>query len=598
MIRFQALIYLFLLLVFNGFSGWAQEKENYKEINSALIAINSTTAEVSLDSTITLMDAYIDAHPKDKFPVAYARGISLKAWYLTGKAKYEESLKLGHQALEIQKSISDSSGIGQSLLRIGVANFQFNRLEDAHKYMEQSLDYFIALKDTQRIETAYNNIGVFLSEGGKPEQAIYYYEKSLKIRQELNNTFWVAYSYFNIAEAYGRMNALDMAVLYYERSVTTFKSTGRKTVPAMVYDGLATLNLTMGKQSEALKHGLLGYGIAKKQKHDEIIIQSAHTLSKVYLNQNDYKNAYKYQQEYIDLRVQIDSLNNVAQISEIEEEFKNTERLQEISTLKNQQLEDRNKIQNLQLWILYIVIGGLILLVLIGMYYLRKSQKRKLEKEQANKHLVELKLMALQSQMNPHFIFNCINTAQSFVVNSQKAEAYEYLANFAKLLRLVLTSSRKANIALEDEIKQIELYVQLEAIRFEGQFEYSIFIDPELENGVFEIPGMMIQSLVENAILHGLNNLTNRTGQLTIKFSKHGDFLQCEIIDNGVGRTEAKMVKQNKEIYYPSVALPNIKERIELLKNIENKTMTIEIEDLYNHNKASGTRVVLTLPLM
>ena len=130
--------------------------------------------------------------------------------------------------------------------------------------------------------------------------------------------------------------------------------------------------------------------------------------------------------------------------------FRNKERVQEITELKNQQLEDRTQIQDLQLWILYLIIGGLVLLALVGVYYLKRIQKQRLEQEQTEKHLAELKLMALQSQMNPHFIFNCINTAQSFVINSQKAEAYEYLANFAKLLRLVLTNSKHANIALEE----------------------------------------------------------------------------------------------------------------------------------------------------
>ncbi len=596
--RLKMLKYLYVLILFCGFSSWAQEKEDTKRIDSILVDINNTTANVTLDSTLILMDEFMTKHPKETYPIAYGRGLSLKAWFVTSKARYEESVRLGHEALEIQQENKDSLGIGQTLLRISIGNFQLNRVDDAFTYMEQSLAYFIALKDTQRLDMAYNNLGAFSAESGHPEKAIIYYEKSLQIRKKLNKTYWIAYSYFNMAEAYVGMGSLDIAVLYYEKALTTFRRTKRKVVPAMVYDGLAVLNLKMGQTEEALKHSLLGYEIAKKQKRDEIIVYSTETLSKAYFGVNDYKNAYKYQKEFVDLRLSIDSLNNVAQVTEIEEKFRNKERVQEITELKNQQLEDRTQIQDLQLWILYLIIGGLILLALVGVYYLNRIQKQRLEQEQTEKHLAELKLMALQSQMNPHFIFNCINTAQSFVINSQKAEAYEYLANFAKLLRLVLTNSKHANIALEDEIKQIELYVQLEAIRFEGQFEYIIEVDPELNNGVYEIPGMMIQSLVENAILHGLNNLTERKGYLEIRFFKHKDCLKCEIIDNGVGCTKAMKIKESKSTYYPSVALPNINERIELLKNIEHKTMTIEMEDLYKDNKAAGTRVVLTLPLI
>jgi tetratricopeptide (TPR) repeat protein len=596
-------LYSFLALFLVSFLGFSQERsdlyqtaEDRKYLDSVLVAINEVTA-TSVDSAIGLLDEVIEGYKLDNYSYAYARCISLKAWYLNFQMRYEEGLNLGHEALDIQRGLNDSLGIGMSLNRIGLGNFYFERVDDALKYLNEALDYFLVLNDSSRLDQVYNNLGVIYTESGRSPEAIPFYKKSLQIRKNQNSLFWQAYSYYNIASAYSETEEADSVEHYFEKAVQTFLLSKRGRVPAMVHGGIAEWKLLKKEYREALEHAKVAMDKATEKNNQEMIFAITGILVNIYSEIEDYELAYKYQTELFEQKLRKDSLNNVARVSEIEEKFKNTEKLQEISQLKNERLEDKNQIQTLQLYILSILLIGLCILITYIVYYQRKRQKLALEKEKVDKRLAEIKLMALQSQMNPHFIFNCINTAQSFVLNNEKEAAYEYLSNFAKLLRLVLMNSSKAYISLEDEIKLLHLYIALEAIRFDDQFSYEIEVDNNLENGIYEVPGMIIQSFVENAILHGLNNLKGKKGKLSIRFKLVDELVQCEIIDNGIGREAAQKIKEQKKVHYPSAALPNISERIQLMREITKSKVSIEILDLKENGHAIGTHIILSLPV-
>ena len=228
--------------------------------------------------------------------------------------------------------------------------------------------------------------------------------------------------------------------------------------------------------------------------------------------------------------------------------------------------------------------------------FLKRQQKRKNEKVRIDEKISGLKLLALRSQMNPHFIFNCINTAQNFVLAKETKIGYEYLSKFAQLLRLILENSNHSQVYLEDELKQIELYLELESTRFNNQFSYDINIDNNLKNGTFEIPGMLLQPFVENAIIHGLVNRKDRTGNIFIRLDLLEDTIRCEITDNGVGRARAGEIKTMKKKHFQSVAISNIKERLALLQENSETLLNVEIVDLYEKGMATGTQVILYLP--
>lgn len=213
--------------------------------------------------------------------------------------------------------------------------------------------------------------------------------------------------------------------------------------------------------------------------------------------------------------------------------------------------------------------------------------------------MVEVEMQALRAQMNPHFIFNCLNSINRYIVKSDQATASLYLTRFAKLIRLILDNSNSQAVTLSSEMEALKLYIEMELIRFEKQFSYSIEVDEDVAADSIYMPPLIIQPYVENAIWHGLLH-KEETGNLTIrlKLSKPG-LLECCIEDNGVGRARAKELRSKSASTKKSLGMKLTQDRLQLLsREGESGLPVIEIEDLYHEDgSAAGTRVVLRIPV-
>jgi PAS domain S-box-containing protein len=224
---------------------------------------------------------------------------------------------------------------------------------------------------------------------------------------------------------------------------------------------------------------------------------------------------------------------------------------------------------------------------------LDKANEKKIEEHtqqliQTNKKMAEYKLIALRSVMNPHFLFNSLNSIQSFIATNEKEQALNYLSLFSKLIRSILNSSIENNNTLAEEIEILKLYINLETLRFDNQFKTVIEIDNKLDLDNIEIPSLILQPYVENAILHGLYNNT-KVGLLKIKFTLKDEKLMCIIEDNGIGRAEAKKIKQANKLHR-SVGMLVTEERLELIN--KDNSLSVQITDLFSKdNKPAGTRI-------
>lgn len=240
---------------------------------------------------------------------------------------------------------------------------------------------------------------------------------------------------------------------------------------------------------------------------------------------------------------------------------------------------------------------GLIALVIIGLGFvafrvrINQIQKREEQKTSINKQLAELKLKALHAQMNPHFIFNALNSIQHFVLSRDDEQASMYLMKFAKLMRLVLESSINDEIPLEDEIRSIGLYLDLEQLRMNNSFEFKIDVDMDADPYDLLIPTMVIQPYVENAVIHGLSDKASG-GRLDISFCIVNQKLQCVITDNGPGINHV----ENKPRKHVSRAMQLVKEKMVIVNETRNEEVMVDTIDLHESGK-QGTRVTITMPL-
>jgi two-component sensor histidine kinase len=252
--------------------------------------------------------------------------------------------------------------------------------------------------------------------------------------------------------------------------------------------------------------------------------------------------------------------------------------------------------QTLPFQVLIIAVAILITWILVAWRFsiLRKEEQ---ERSSVQQKLNELEQMALRAQMNPHFIFNCLNSIQNFIITNDLEATNWYLSEFAHLIRQTLDNSEKSTISITNEIKYLKRYLELEMMRFGHSFDYSIEVDPEIDCDMFSIPTMILQPYIENSIRHGIRYKENGGGSIDIKFQKTRDGFICIIQDNGIGRKKANEYKSQLRVEYQSKGMSLTAERINILNRQSIDPITIEINDLTNENQqALGTRIIIRFP--
>jgi ligand-binding sensor domain-containing protein len=237
-----------------------------------------------------------------------------------------------------------------------------------------------------------------------------------------------------------------------------------------------------------------------------------------------------------------------------------------------------------------------------------KLRENRIKQEQArqtaaNKQIAEIRMLALRGQMNPHFIFNSLNSIQHFITTRNKEEALNYLSKFSKLIRKILENSRENTVSINNELELLELYIQLEQLRFSNKFDYHIAIDEKIDMENTEIPPLLIQPYIENAILHGLINKHDK-GDLWLSLERNNGLLICKIQDNGIGRARSQEIEQAKVSRHKSLGIKVTEERISGLFALLDYKMEVVTEDLFELKQPSeeapqpaGTRVTISIPV-
>lgn len=246
------------------------------------------------------------------------------------------------------------------------------------------------------------------------------------------------------------------------------------------------------------------------------------------------------------------------------------------------------------------VLVGLLVVVAVLLFFrfrlqqVRKNQDLKLA---YNQKIAEVEMSALRAQMNPHFLFNCLNSIKYFIINNETDQASDYLTKFGRLIRLILSNSKSESISLKNEIEALKLYVELESLRFDQKFQFKLEVDEDLQTDFIEVPPMIIQPFVENAIWHGLMHL-KESGWLRVRLIKEDEDLLCEIEDNGVGRTKAANLKSKSVSKEKSMGMDITRNRLMRIQTDIRIEEQLEIIDLVAENGSPrGTLVRFRIPL-
>jgi LytS/YehU family sensor histidine kinase len=258
-------------------------------------------------------------------------------------------------------------------------------------------------------------------------------------------------------------------------------------------------------------------------------------------------------------------------------------------------------------WWAYALFGFAALLTVYAIIRWTLQQKYRLQIERAEKEkqiadikqkASELEMQALRAQMNPHFIFNSLNSINRFILQNNREKASEYLTKFSKLVRMILQNSQASLIPLEVELEALGLYLDLEEVRFDHRFGYKISYPKDLDIDVLKVPPLIIQPYAENAIWHGLMHKESK-GHLDVEVTEENDHLYLRIADDGIGRKAAVELASKSATKHKSMGLKITADRITMLQSSNGNESAVKFNDLMNPDgTAAGTEVVIKMPLI
>jgi ligand-binding sensor domain-containing protein len=253
-----------------------------------------------------------------------------------------------------------------------------------------------------------------------------------------------------------------------------------------------------------------------------------------------------------------------------------------------------------QTWYFNLISVFVLLVLLFFIFRIRINNVRKRDRKKALLHnrIAAIELNALRAQMNPHFVFNSINSVQYFITNNDPDSSQLYLSKFAKLIRYVVDNSKLTTISVQKEIEALKLYLDLETLRFGKHFEYHIHVDPGVDVEFTQIPSMLIQPYVENSIWHGIMHKEG-TGKIEVTLKMKEHVLCCIVEDNGIGRKKSMELKQEKEsTLHSSVGMSNTRERLEIINQVNKSSMSVVVSDVLDENgETCGTKVIIYIPI-
>ena len=464
----------------------------------------------------------------------------------------------------------------------------------------KGLDISVANQIKSKQVDLNSKIAETYGEDGQLEAAESYYDNSLNLASQENKTRSVkekvkVADFQNKTESYSDEIVIRKQVLEDIADVeldTNLDNESDLTLQKQNYK-IGNAYFLQRNYSEAIPY--LEKSIEEADNKEDLIVKKDATrkLSELYRNSGDYEKALTAYEDYTNLveELNIQREQQISQatrltrdISEKQNRINNLESDRALSKSMYDVTVERNKRQEL---IIYSLIGGLLLLLIAG-YFMYKSIK---QQKLANNLLA---LKTLRSQMNPHFIFNALNSVNSFIASSDERTANKYLTDFSQLMRSVLENSEEDFIPLKKEIDLLEIYTKLEHFRFKNKFDYKITIDDAINTEAFQIPPMLLQPYIENAVWHGLRYKETK-GLLEIRIDKKSeDEIIIIIADDGIGRKRSKSLKTDNQKKQNSKGMGNIKKRVAILNDMYKDKVDVFIDDFQNEED-SGTKVIVTL---
>ena len=557
---------------------------------------------------------------------------------LSNQKQYDEAERYVLEAYQISQKLNDNIRLEITATTAGNIYYWKKDLKKAETFYQSAYDF--SLLSGRVSGRTLNNLAIVYNNAKQYDKAIATYNKAIDVYKKRNEKELIAQAHINIGGSHNDAGHYAEAIEYVEMGIQELRALNSTAGMPEAYEELVSIYSHKNDLKNALDYQkklteLKDSVAAKSRQKDLAEFQARFETSKKEGEIQGLKGEkavrdLNFQRQRLDLENQkLLSERNAAalkasereqdvqdlELQKTEAELKESEQIKDLQSaqlilnqkdteIKQREIEETQKNVN----ILRGLLVASFLLVLALWQILRYRQradlaKKKLENErlqnEAHRSLIEMKAEALRSQMNPHFIFNSLNTIEGFMLQNRTIEASTFLQKFSKLIRLVLENSRHSTISLEQDLEVLRIYVQLESIRYEGTFKYEFDVDDFILE--YQIPPTLIQPFVENAILHGLRNRNKLSEQeatdgfLKITVEESGKNIVVRIEDNGIGRENARKIQKNSSISgKTSIGMDNTAERLRIFSP-EAKLIIADL-DPHAPDGNVGTRVEFWLP--
>lgn len=538
------------------------------------------------------------------------RALNCMGNYYYQQAIYDKAIAFYTAAIKIAEKNKDDKNI-----IIGKSNLAslYTRTNEIPK----ALQLFHEI-DKRLIKTGYEfsqnraavltNMGLAYSSVNQHTEAIRCHQITLEICTKKNLVFGIALAESNIGDELIKSNRYSEALNHLILSKKESEKNGFDNFLGQIYKNLAEVHWQQKRQDSAVFYLNKSIAVSEKINDQNALLLANDLLHRYHANQNNYKMAYQTLLNFNSVNQNIfnkEKQNSIAEISTKYETEKKEAQIKALSQQKKIADLESQKQKSITIAITLFLLSLLIIGYLLFKRY-KANQKNELLKVsleetektlKAEKKAAESELKALKSQMNPHFIFNALNSIQEQFMFGDKLLANEQMGNFTTLTRQILTVSGKKKISLATEVDILTKYLELEKMRFDSDFTYHIKIAENIDDEYTKLPPMLIQPFVENSIKHGLLHKKGlKELHLTFALNDDETFLICTIQDNGIGRAQSKAIQQKNK--HNSFSTSAIAQRLELLYGGANMENLLQYKDLTDENgNPTGTVAILQIYL-
>ena len=590
-----------------------------------VLSFSALAQKVEFDSIIDLLNA----HPqRDTTRVEWL--MELQQYSVFDDA--EDFRPFMEEALGISKELGYGSGIGNALNGLGVYYFQRSDYDVALDHTLQSIQVLdsLGLKDDlilpynnlaminnrldhyEEAESAYrkilkllaeqenpspmqiaavnNNLGVCLQTQNKFDESLEPISNVVEIASEVGFGPGIALGEINWAKSLNGLEQWDEALDHAQKAYDIANAAGLKNSKASAMRNLARANSGLGKHRQAMLFADSAVAIFREIQQMGELFPSLYYQSEVYRAAGKADQALDIFVEFHELQDSVHSDETGRTVEAMRAKFETDEavkdkKLAELEAEKSAAENAKNR--NL----LFGVAAFAVFIVIIGFLYVNRLQaQRKAEVLQIESDLRESRMKAIRSQLNPHFIFNALNSIQYLFYSGDKKVASQFMSDFATLMRNVLDMSSKAEVSISDEIKMLTHYLELEKMRMENAFNFSFEVGSGIDQEQVNLPTMLLQPYVENAVKHAFQGVKDG-GDLLVSFNQIGSDLCVVVEDNGVG------LKGSAGSDHKSFSTKANAERVKMINESRNQSVNVKMEDLSESDDASGTRVTINIPL-